>query len=101
MGQDVPDWPKRPDPAMIAVYMCRQKQSDFDKLHSGVKYKLLVRPDVQLINTNSGPNSPKILPAEYIDMSQNAADLLDKMKRDLMGEKRSMKKSRFSKFFEF
>lgn len=85
---DVPEWPEKSDPAMIAVYMCRQKPSDLDPKHSGVRYRLLTRPDVQLgsngVNKAHNSGSNPFQARDYLDSSQAASDTIDMMHRDLM-----------------
>uniref|UniRef100_A0A915LB53 NIDO domain-containing protein n=1 Tax=Romanomermis culicivorax TaxID=13658 RepID=A0A915LB53_ROMCU len=90
VGPEV-NWPEFPDPAMIAPYMCPQKYATqtFGGRSSGVRYKLLVRPD--LLRQKNVPGSQTGAPAilklnkeiNYAQADEEAARLLDEMKKNL------------------
>jgi len=90
VGEDVPVWPDRSDAALIGVYVCKQKYAlvsgaDATRSTSGVRFRLLVRPGVQLSAERLGAKSHRANSYNYLDESEAAGRLLDQMHTDLTG----------------
>ncbi|KRY75448.1 Uncharacterized protein T4A_40, partial [Trichinella pseudospiralis] len=81
-GSDIENWPEKADPALIAVYTCRQRSSKLQRNFTGVFYRVVFRKSMMsLLADVSNPFlNDRNLP-RYID--GDGDDFLDVIQEDL------------------
>ncbi|KFD52574.1 hypothetical protein M513_06608 [Trichuris suis] len=84
-GEGTENWPDDPDPALIAVYACRQRPMSINPDHQGIHYRLVFRSNMISDDGESmalvGPPMKRSNLPTYVDHNGDA--FLDKIQEDL------------------
>ncbi|KRZ78526.1 Uncharacterized protein T10_9291 [Trichinella papuae] len=81
-GSDIENWPEKADPALIAVYTCRQRSSKLQRNFTGVFYRVVFRKSMMsLLADVSNPFLNNRNLPRYID--GDGDDFLDMIQEDL------------------
>ncbi|KRY37471.1 Uncharacterized protein T01_3882 [Trichinella spiralis] len=81
-GSDIENWPEKADPALIAVYTCRQRSSKLQRNFTGVFYRVVFRKSMMsLLADVSNPFLNNRNLPRYVD--GDGDDFLDMIQEDL------------------